>query len=293
MKNATINISLPEPLLEATDKQAETELRNRSELIREAVRDYLLKRNHDNPIDTFSAEEHKRLDRFKHELDLERKWIILGLTLRPQPNLVKNLFGGESAPITSLIEHPGGMRSMGWDLETLGRARPIAGEYLQVMNGIRKILRIYRDGQVLFAGDEDFIGWAVNNEPKEDFSVNALAVSELMTNFVNFGNDLAKQMEESPFKMILKTSFYNPKKEKVHLALVRKNMPFSDSSTSEVINADAPEVSLFLSSENFCLEKAAYLFISELFYLFGLREDEFWYVNKETKEVNLDFFRDK
>ena len=293
MKNTTINISLPQPLLEAADKQAETELRNRSELIREAVRDYLLKRNQDNPIDTFSDEEHKRLYRFKHELDPERKWIILSLTLRPQPNLVKNLFGGESSPITSLIEHPGGMRSMGWDLETLDRARPIAGEYLQVMNGIRKILRIYRDGQVLFAGDEEFIGWAVNKEPKEDFSVNALAVSELMTNFVKFGYDLAKQMEESPSKMILKTSFYNPKKEKVHLALVRKNMPFSDSSTSEVINADAPEVSLFLSSENFRLEKAAYLFISELFYLFGLREDEFWYVNKETKEINLDFFKEK
>ena len=240
-----------------------------------------------------SGEEHKRLDSFKHELDSERKWIILSLTLRSQPNLVKDLFGGESSPVTNLIEHPGGMRSMGWDLETLDRAKPVAGEYLQVMNGIRKILRIYRDGQVLFAGDEEFIGWAVNKEPSEDFSVNALAVSELMTNFVKFGYDLSKQMEESSSKMILKTSFYNPKKEKVRLALVHKNMPFSESSTPEAINADAPEVSILLSSENVRLEKSAYLFIAELFYLFGLREDEFWYVNKETKEINLDFFREK
>lgn len=291
MKNVTINISLPDPLLEAVDKQAEIELRNRSELIREAVRDYLLKRNQDNPIDTFSHEEHKRLDSFKQELDPGRKWIILSLTYRPQPNNIKDIFGGENSPVTSLLEHPGGFRGMGWDLETLDRARPVAGEYLQVKNGIRKIIRIHRDGQVLLAGDDEFIGWGVNKDQEGDFSVNALATSELMTNFVKFGVDLSKFLQEKPSKIIFKTSFYNPKKEKVRLALVHKGMSFSEHSSSTVINANASEVSISLN-DSFKLEKAAYFFVAELFYLFGLREDEFWYVDKETKEINLKVFRD-
>lgn len=293
MKNTTINISLPESLLQAADKQAETELRNRSELIREAVRDYLLKRGQDNPTDSFSRLEHKRFDEFVQELDPERKWIVLSLSYRPQPNSVKNIFGGESSPVTTLVEHPGGFRRMGWDLETLDRAKPVAGEFLQVTNGIRKILRVDRDGQVLFAADEEFLGWAVNKETTDDtFSVNGIAASEVMTNFVRFGHDLSEHMEEKVAKMILKVALHNPKKQKISLALVHKNFPFPERTTPEIINASAREVSIPLSGDVFKLESAAYRFLSELFYLFGLREDEFRYVDKEKKEVNLQFFKD-
>lgn len=293
MKVKTINLSLPDILLQATDKQAETELRNRSELIREAIRDYLLKREHENPTDSFTKQEHKRLDEFTQELDSERKWILLSLVFRPQPNNVLDLFGGEASQVTKLIEHPGGFRGMGWDLETLDRAKPVAGEYLQVANGIRKFLRVYRDGQVLFAGDEEFIGWAVNKEPNtKTFSVNGVAVSEVMTNFVRFGFELGHLLQEPPSKIILKSGFYNPKKQEIQLALVHKNIPFPENTTPQVINANAREISIPLSEQNLSLEKAAYNFLAELFYLFGLREDEFWYVNKKTKEVDLQFFKD-
>ncbi len=292
MKNVTINISLPKALLDATDKQAETELRNRSELIREAVRDYLLKRGQESPSDTFTQAENKRIDQFVSELDKERKWIVLSLVYRPQPNQIKEIFGGEGSPVTKLVEHPGGFRRMGWDLETLDRARPTAGEYLQVKNGIRKILRVYRDGQVLFAGDEEFIGWAVNKDQEDKvFSVNGLAASELITNFVRFGYDLSSHLDENPSKMILKAGFHNPHKETVRLALVHRNIPFPQSSNPEAIHGFTSEISTpFL--KDFSLEKEGYKFLAEFFFLFGLREDEFWYVNKETKEVNIEFFKE-
>jgi Arc/MetJ-type ribon-helix-helix transcriptional regulator len=293
MKNTTINISLPKALLDAADKQAETELRNRSELIREAVRDYLLKRGQDNPADTFTPTEYKRIDQFASELDTERKWVVLSLVYRSQPNRIKEIFGGENSPVTKLVEHPGGFRSMGWDLETLDRARPTAGEYLQVKNGIRKILRVYRDGQVLFAGDEEFIGWAVNKDQEcKVFSVNALATSELITNFVRFGRDLSTSLDENPSKMILKAGFHNPHKETVRLALVHRNIPFPEASSPEAVNGFTPEVSIPLTKD-FSLEKEGYKFLAEFFFLFNLREDEFWYVDKETKEVNLEFFKDR
>ncbi len=41
MKSATINLSLPAPLLKLIDREARAELRTRSELIREAARTYL------------------------------------------------------------------------------------------------------------------------------------------------------------------------------------------------------------------------------------------------------------
>lgn len=293
MKNVTINISLPKALLDATDKQAETELRNRSELIRQAVRDYLLKRGQESPSDTFTQAEHKRIDQFVSELDKERKWIVLSLAYRPQPNQVKGIFGGESSPVTKLIEHPGGFRRMGWGLETLDRARPTAGEYLQVKNGIRKILRVYRDGQILFAGDEEFIGWAVNkNQEDKAFSINALAASEVITNFVRFGHDLSAHLDEDPSKMILKAGFHNPQKETVRLALVHRNIPFPESSSPEAIHGFTSEISTPLTKD-FSLEKEGYKFLAEFFFLFGLREDEFWYVDKETKEVNFEFFKDR
>jgi metal-responsive CopG/Arc/MetJ family transcriptional regulator len=41
MRSATINLSLPAPLLRLIDEEAKAELRTRSELIREATRMYL------------------------------------------------------------------------------------------------------------------------------------------------------------------------------------------------------------------------------------------------------------
>lgn len=44
MKTKIINISLPERMLQDADKVAQLESRNRSELFREAMRNYLLRR---------------------------------------------------------------------------------------------------------------------------------------------------------------------------------------------------------------------------------------------------------
>ena len=46
-------------------------------------------------------------------------------------------------------------------------------------------------------------------------------------------------------------------------------------------------------NEKSSYEKTAYKLLAEFFYFFGLTEDRFWYVNKEEKSVNTDFFKDK
>ena len=52
------------------------------------------------------------------------------------------------------------------------------------------------------------------------------------------------------------------------------------------------EISVPITKE-FKFEKVAYQLLAEVFYFFGLSEDHFWYVNKETKEVDLNFFKER
>ena len=92
--------------------------------------------------------------------------------------------------------------------------------------------------------------------------------------------------------MILKAGFHNPRKETVRLALVQKSVLFPGASSPEAIHGFTQEVSIPLT-EDFSLEKEGYKFLAEFFFLFNLREDEFWYVNKEAKEINLELFKDR
>ena len=62
-KTKRVTISLPEEMLEAADQQAHLELRDRSELIREALRRYLTR----IPVEDASPEEAAALKRGRAE----------------------------------------------------------------------------------------------------------------------------------------------------------------------------------------------------------------------------------
>jgi len=189
-ENKTFNISMPKSLLDAIDKQAQTEFRNRSDLIREAARTYIAGRGGMNTVNKITPEEESRI---KQALDFgdfaSEPVIIISCAFRPQPNSIKDIFESNSKVI-ELLEKPSRLRSMGWDLQTLDRARPVAGDYLELANGKRKLLRLYRDGQFIFAGGLNFFGHAVNKESGEAPSFNLLSVAEFMLNFVIFNKKL-------------------------------------------------------------------------------------------------------
>lgn len=291
-KNLVINISIPDILLSAADKQAEVEMRNRSELFREALRVYLTGKGNTSDNNSFTNNENKRMREILNFSNYkEQKVFALSCIFRPQPNVVKNLFAGKDSPITNLIENPPHFRYAGWDLQTLDQAKPVAGEFLQVTNGDRKILRVYRDGQIVFAGDENFIGFGVNKENQVNFSVNVLAIAEIIANFVNFTQELSKHLADFPFSVSFKVQFFNPYREEVELIGVNRGNSFSDQIGS--LQLDTSEREILVDFDNFKPEKVAYLILAEFFYFFGISEDRFWYVNKETKEINLDFFKDK
>ena len=293
MDTKTINISLPENLLKAADKQADVELRNRSELIREALRTYLISKSGVSD-DTFTKTETERAKRIL-EFSNFRKFhtIVFSCVFRPQPNVVQDIFAGSEAPIVKLMEQPPVFRNSGWDLQTLDRAKPVAGEFLEVMNGDRKILRIYRDGQIVFTGDEAFFGHAVNNEDgteKKNFYFNGLGVAETIANFTNFSFNAARYFNEPINKLIFKIEVFNPDKKPLGLKNIIRNFPFPESVGEMHLDFAQREIVVPFNSES-KFEKTAYSVLAELFYFFGLSQDHFWYVNKESKEIDLGFFK--
>ncbi len=293
MKTQTVNISIPDPLLDAADKQAEREHRNRSDLFREALRWYLTEKGSVAFSEVFTGTELKRVSEivdfaaFKDD-----RIIVLSCVFRPQPNKVVDIFAGNSS-VVQLIENPPTFRHAGWDLQTLDRAKPIAGEYIQVANGDRKVVRVFRDGQIIAAGDSNFFGHGVNKDPDQVFALNGLAIAEFLTNFVNFSIKLSEQLDIPASTMIFKVRLLNPTKEKVKLELVRKDgFPFPETAGEIYLDLVDREVVINLE-EGKKFERIAYLLLAEFYYFFGRRDDEFWYVNKETKEINLDFFKER
>ncbi len=296
MKTTTINISLPETLLDAADKQAETELRNRSELIRESLRTYLISKSGGSE-DSFTKEEVERAKRILDFSNLKKeRVVVLSSVLRPQPNKIVDIFGGIDSPITKLMENPPSFRNSGWDLQTLDRAKPVAGEYLEAVNGDRKILRLYRDGQIVFSGDEGFFGHGANKDDDEPqmnkFSFNGLGIAEAISNFTNFSFQMANFSEETVNKIIFKIEIFNPNKTALGLKNIVRNFPWPESVGEMHLDFAQREIVIPVTKDS-KFEKAAYAILSELFFFFGLSEDRFWYVNKETKEVDINFFKEK
>jgi predicted transcriptional regulator len=61
VKTVTVNIALPKPLLDRIDRTARSESRTRSELLREATRLYLARRERWTAIFRFGRQQVKRL----------------------------------------------------------------------------------------------------------------------------------------------------------------------------------------------------------------------------------------
>lgn len=291
-KNQIVNITLSDELLKAVDKQAEIELRNRSELFREAVRTYLFSKNAGKTHQSFTDNESNRVNDIKKFSDFENATTLtLSCSFRPQPNKIEEIFSGSGSELTKYIEDPKSFRNMGWDMRTLGRATPVAGEYLQITNGDRKIIRVYRDGQIAFAASEDFFGHGMEIDEDEIgkiFRFNSMASAELISNFVNFSLEIGKHLSVDPSGIIYKIRIFNPKRKQLELVSIGM---FKESLGELMLDLADREV--FLTNEDFKPEKISYAIWAELNYLFGISEDHFVYVNRENKLMSFEQFAEK
>jgi len=95
---------------------------------------------------------------------------VTGLVNRPHLALaavpmtsgeLRTLFESGPGSITEVLERPPTLRPNGWSMETLDRARIVEGRLRELRNGDRKVLRLYRDGALVFAcaADSEFLGF--------------------------------------------------------------------------------------------------------------------------------------
>lgn len=281
-------------LLDAIDKQAETEFRNRSDLIREAVRQYIAQKGGMNLANNLTEDETSRIhENLNFAGFSSQPVLILSCAYRPQPNSVKDIFTGGS-PALELLERPPKLRNMGWDLDTLDRARPIAGEYLEVKNGRTKIIRLYRDGQHTFSAGIDFFGHGVNKDRDMSNNLNLLSVAELITNFTSFSDAISKTLENGSGTLIFTIAVSNPQatpseRNKKPLKLSAYNGGWAEDAGE--FTMDWAERNVVIRAEdNLSVEQIAYLIYAEFCYFFGNRGDELWYVKEGSREINTEVF---
>jgi hypothetical protein len=118
----------------------------------------------------------------------------------------------ETGPLKKLLEDPGNLRYAGWDLTTGGQARIVKGEYLEIKNAERKLLRLYEDGSffVRVAADQDYLAWGRNEENFQRAPrLNPLAVIEFSLNFTLLCSELAKHFQPVPTSVDLKIEIRN------------------------------------------------------------------------------------
>lgn len=200
---------------------------------------------------------------------------------------VRNFF--EAGPLHELLEKPGELRRSGWDLNTRDYAKIVKGEYLELRNGERKVIRLYEDGSLLVraSAHADFLGWGRGDaEFKRTPRLNPVAVIEFTYNFTNL---CAKLME-----------FLQPAPRTIEIRVEIKNAFFGDSKLYMIPYGtgtyawhfddpqfQAPEASMVrqidVSTEELASKPGvvAYSLVQKIYTWFGISTDKIPYISAE------------
>jgi excisionase family DNA binding protein len=217
----------------------------------------------------------------------DKRLVILSASFLPAADL-PGIFGNGDDSVISLVEDPPAFRRAGWDLKTLDRATPVLGEFLEVNNGARKKLRVYRDGQVVVGAlaDESFLGWQMEQHGEEDTSaLNGVAVVEFISNFSVFVEQITGRFASDPDRLLLSITIINPHKNKIVNG-------FWQGMWSEVkgkaIRIARKDSLVAMNLADFDPRDAATGLWKEYGYLFGMRDDELPYLSSDG---TVDFER--
>lgn len=128
-------------------------------------------------------------------------YLLLGVT--PVPNVdINDFFAGEYRnTFYQLLQNPPVIRRMGWSLETLDVPKIVEGKCYEVVNGDRKVIRLFRDGTLVtkVSMGSDFLGWGQNAEAfQNNPKLNTTAFVEFILNYFIF---YARFLEESDLSL--------------------------------------------------------------------------------------------
>lgn len=239
------------------------------------------------------ANEQNRIDVIRNVFFKDIPCLIMSALYLPQPAEVKDIFNTTAGYPMSLVENPPSIRPrFGWNLETLDRPKIKEGKYLEVTNGERKILRVYRDGHVIFGGqmDEHFLGHGTKSRVDCD-AVNAIGVVEIIDEFTRFCEIMRVHLKDKPENIKIKLAVSNPKKAEIHIMSSIPVNGFKFHETQGNFDSEYQETEkTFNVSNGLNYDSSAYDLVSEFFYLFGLSNDKIIFVKEDggVKKIDID-----
>ncbi len=209
------------------------------------------------------------------------------------PSKLKKYFESGPNSIMDLLENPGQLRPMGWDLNTYDSPQIIRGEYLEVKEPA-KLIRLYGDGTIILRAlaDNNFLGLEKNEEQFKKFPcLNSLALIELTYNFINFYKNLSMHFDVSPEKIKIKSELRNAfLTENAKLILTSGPVSSSPFLHHDIqIQKEAPEKDMSRDT-NFKLTKiqnlpghVVYKLIEKLYLWFGFESNDIPYTSKDEQ----------
>jgi len=201
---------------------------------------------------------------------------------------LKSIFDRTEGSIYRKLERPGNLRYAGWDLETLDTPKIIEGKFIQVCNGDRKTIRLYRDGTLLFAADQGFWFWPKIDEKR----LNCLAIIESVYNFVNFYKDVLSDFippESSAFFKFGIFNYHQDGKKAFLCAGSLKSISFQFANNPHFApkNEHVSQAFLFNFSE-LPVAAIAYELVKEIYLWFGILEEGIPYTKIEDGRKIID-----
>ena len=209
---------------------------------------------------------------------------------------INNFFSSDEESVKHLLENPGGLRGMGWDLQTLSQAKLIKGDYFEILNGERKKIHLYENGVLILMADanQDFLGWGRDPEKfKESPRLNPVAIIEVTYNFINFYKKLFSYFKNTPTKIKLVARIKNTKLDNNNKLYLN---PYSigtyawmfddercfapDEEMQKEIECDASDL---LKNP----EKYTYLLIEKLYTWFGMTIDKIPLVTSDDEQNKI------
>jgi hypothetical protein len=249
--------------------------------------------NHANAENkTYTEKNGARIEKALTYEDIGKKRNIILSAYPNQPGELKTIFLTTDGSIRKHLENPPILRHGGWSLETLDQARIVRGEMIRVTNGDVKVIDLYRDGSLIFAGlaDNNFLAWG--DSPLKQ-KINAVAIVEIIYSFVNFYKLVLKDFKELPKEVIFGVQFRN-----MHLDGIKNYLvPYKLGSIPHIFDdekQDAPDnngsfAKSFLA-QDYDVAIIAYEILKEVYLWFCLEEDKIPYVKSENglKMVEAD-----
>jgi hypothetical protein len=177
-----------------------------------------------------------------------------------------------------------------------GQAKIVHGEFLEIMDGTRKAIRVYEDGSLVVRAsvDPNFLAWgSLDNPTRPQVYMHALASIEFTTAVVYLYKEVVMRLDPQPSELTCSIQLRNTKTDGELLHVV----PYKLNSYGWVFRNDAGAVDGENVEKAFTLktaellsdpDAAAFRLVERLFLFFGIGPDRVPYALGEADVRRID-----